>query len=131
MSIAEVTPPAGCASFNFDLSSPTFSGSLVVPPSGTNTVSVPISLIDTQANQDSCGNTTFNFVYEGAATYTEVYATTTAVTSSQNQSTVTYTATVTASAAASQDPVPLLSWAARLCARSVEKAPRRPAVRCP
>jgi hypothetical protein len=102
MSIAAVTPPPGCATSNLDYSSATFSGSLVVPASGSNAVSVPISLVDTGTNQDSCENTTFNFVYAGTATYTE--ATTTVVTSAQDQSGVTYTATVTASA--SQDPAP-------------------------
>ncbi len=102
MSITAVTPPTGCATSNLDTSNTTFSGSLVVPSSGTNSVSVPISLLDTQANQNSCENTVFNFVYAGTATYTEVYATTTAVTSSG----VTYTATVTASASSGQDPVP-------------------------
>ncbi|MGO9582704.1 MAG: hypothetical protein ACLP36_07845 [Acidimicrobiales bacterium] len=110
MSIASVTPPPGCATSNLDYSQTTFSGSLVVPPSGTNAVSVPISLVDTGTNQDSCENTTFNFVYAGTATYTEVYATTTAVASSLDPSdvsqAVTYTATVTASATTSQDPVP-------------------------
>jgi hypothetical protein len=67
---------------------------------------VPISLIDTQTNQDACENTTFNFTCAGTATYSEVYATTTAVTSSEKQSGVTYTATVTASATGDQDPVP-------------------------
>ena len=104
MSIASVTPPAGCPTSNLDYSSATFSGSLVVPASGTNSVSVPISLIDTDTNQDSCENTTFNFTYAGTATYSE--DTTTVVTSSQNQSGVTYTATVTASATSGQDPVP-------------------------
>jgi hypothetical protein len=102
MSIAEVTSPAGCPTSNLDYSSTTFSGSLVVPASGTNAVAVPISLIDTQTNQNSCENTTFYFDYAGAATYSEVYATTTAVKSSG----VTYTATVTASATSDQDPVP-------------------------
>jgi hypothetical protein len=106
MSIAGVTPPTGCSISNLDYGSTTFSGSLVVPASGTNSVSVPIFLIDTGTNQDSCENTTFNFTYWGTATYTEVYATTTVVTSSLNQSGVTYTATVTASATADQDPVP-------------------------
>lgn len=110
MSIAAVMPPADCAISNLDYSGTTFSGSLVVPPLGTNAVSVPISLLDTNTNQDSCENTTFNFVYAGTATYTEVYATTTAVMSSLNPSgvgqAVTYTATVTASATANQDPVP-------------------------
>ena len=53
---------------------------------------------------------TYHFVYSGSANYTEVYGTSTGLTSSQNPSTVgqsvTYTATVTASATASQDPVP-------------------------
>ncbi len=106
MSIATVTPPTGCPTSNLDTSDTTFSGSLVVPASGTNSVSVPISLIDTGSNQDSCENTTFTFVYAGLATYTEVYETTTAVTSSSDQSGVTYTATVTASASSGQDPVP-------------------------
>jgi hypothetical protein len=102
MSIAGLTAPSGCPISNLDYGSTAFSGSLVVPASGTNSVSVPISLLDTQTNQDSCENTTFNFTYAGSATYTEVYDTTTAVTSSG----VTYTATVTASAATGQDPVP-------------------------
>jgi hypothetical protein len=102
MRITAVTPPTGCPASNLDLSSAAFSGSLVVPASGTNAVSVPISLIDTGSNQDSCENTVFNFVYSGTATYSEVYATTTAVKSSG----VTYTATVTASAITGQDPVP-------------------------
>ena len=106
MSIASLTPPAGCATSNLDYSGTTFSGSLVVPASGTNAVSVPISLVDTDTNQDSCENTSFDFVYTGTASYTEVYATTTAVTSSSDESRVTYTATVTASATGGQDPVP-------------------------
>jgi hypothetical protein len=99
-------PPAGCPTSNLDYGQTTFTGSLVVPPSGTNAVSVPIAFFETHTNRDSCENTTFNFSYEGTATYTEVYATTTAVTSTPDQSGVTYTATVTASAAAEQDRVP-------------------------
>jgi hypothetical protein len=102
MSIAAVSQPVGCPASNLDLSSTTFTGSLVVPSLGMSAVSVPISLIDTGSNQDSCENTTFNFTYFGTATYTEVYSTTTAVTSSG----VTYTATVTATATGGQDPVP-------------------------
>src|SRR5271157_5785312 len=98
MSIAEVIPPTECPTSNLDTSDTTFSGSLVVPASGTNSVSVPISLIDTGSNQDSCENTTFNFVYAGTASCTEVYATNSAVASSSDESGVTYTATVTASA---------------------------------
>lgn len=106
MSIASLNPPAECAASNLDYNGTTFSGSLVVPASGTNAVSVPISLVDTDTNQDSCENTSFDFVYTGTATYTEVYATTTAVTSSSDESRITYTATVTASATGGQDPVP-------------------------
>jgi hypothetical protein len=102
MSITGLAAPTGCPISNLDYSNTTFSGSLVVPSSGTNSVSVPISLLDAQTNQDSCENTTFNFTYSGQATYSEVYATTTTVTSSGD----TYTATVTASATSGQDPVP-------------------------
>jgi hypothetical protein len=102
MSIAAVMSPAGCPISNLDYSSTTFTGSLVVPASGANSVPVPISLKDTNTNQDSCENKVFNFLYVGKATYTEVYGTTTVVKSSG----VTYTATVTASATANQDPVP-------------------------
>ena len=104
--VATVMSPAGCPTSNLNYTGTTFLGSLVVPPSGTNTAAVPISLIDPHTNRDSCENTTFNFSYKGTATYIEVYATTTAVTSTPDQSGVTYTATVTASAAAEQDRVP-------------------------
>ena len=96
MKIATVRPPAGCPTSNLNYSSTTFLGSLVVPASGTNAVPVPISLRDTQTNQDSCENTTFKFVYTGTANYTDT--TTTALTSSPNPSAsgslVTFTATV-------------------------------------
>ena len=96
MKIATVRPPAGCPTSNLNYGSTTFLGSLVVPASGTNAVPVPISLRDTHTNQDSCENTTFNFVYTGTANYTDT--TTTALTSSPNPSAsgslVTFTATV-------------------------------------
>jgi Ca2+-binding RTX toxin-like protein len=96
MSIATVMSPAGCPTSNLDYSQTTFTGSLVVPPSGTNAVPVPISLIETHTNQDACENTTFNFVYTGTANYTDT--TTTKLTSSPNPSasgsSVTFTATV-------------------------------------
>ncbi len=96
MKIATVRPPAGCPTSNLNYSSSTFLGSLVVPASGTNAVPVPISLRDTDTNQDSCENTTFNFVYTGTAKYTDT--TTTALFSSPNPSAsgslVTFTATV-------------------------------------
>jgi hypothetical protein len=105
MKIATVTSqsPTGCPTSNLNYSQTTFSGTptLVVPArvgatDGTNTVSVPISLVDTDTNQDRCENTTFNFVYTGTANYTDT--TTTALTSSPNPSAsgslVTFTATV-------------------------------------
>jgi hypothetical protein len=96
MSIAIVMPPVGCPTSNLDTSHTTFSGSLVVPPSGTNSVPVPISLLETRTNQDACENTTFHFVYSGKAVYTDT--TSTALMSSPNPSAsgslVTFTATV-------------------------------------
>ncbi|HEY5121000.1 MAG TPA: hypothetical protein VII84_05450 [Acidimicrobiales bacterium] len=110
LSISAVTAPTGCPVSNLDYGHSTFTGSLVVPALGTNTVPVPISLIETHLNQNRCKGTTFLFKFSGAAAYTQVYATSTKVTSSHNPSfvgqTVTYTATVTASASASQSPVP-------------------------
>ena len=105
MKIATATSqsPAGCPISNLNYSQTTFSGTptLVVPAKvgatdGTNTVSVPISLFDTDTNQDRCEGVTFDFVYTGTATYTDT--TTTALTSSPNPSAsgslVTFTATV-------------------------------------
>jgi len=103
MKIATVRPPAGCPISNLNYSQTTFSGTptLVVPArvgatDGTNSVPVPISLVDTDTNQDRCENTTFNFVYTGTANYTDT--TTTTLTSSPNPSAsgslVTFTATV-------------------------------------
>ncbi len=110
MGISGVTAPAGCSKANLKFDLATFTGALVVPARGTNAVAVPISLYDTNTNQDSCEGTTFNFTYSGSATYIEVYATSTAVTSSKNPSplsqSVTYTVTVTARPASGQDPVP-------------------------
>ena len=102
MSVATVTAPAGCTASGLDLSATRFSGSLVVPPSGSRTVAVPISM----EKRASCANATFSFSFAGTANYIEVYATTTTVRASQNQATVTYTATVTARPSARQDPVP-------------------------
>jgi hypothetical protein len=93
---------------NLDLSQTTFSGSLVVPAGGTNRVSVPISLRDTNVNQDSCKSVTFHFVYSGTATYTQLFATTTNLASSLNPSIigqpVTFTATVTPTAVPPSGP---------------------------
>lgn len=102
--------PSGCSASNLNL--PSFSGSFTVAPSGATAKSpgLAISLKDSGTNQDNCKGATLHFKYSGTAIYTELYATSTAVTSSQNPSTVghsvTYTATVSASATAAQDPVP-------------------------
>ncbi len=96
--ISSVTPPAGCATANLDYASTTFTGSLVVPAQGTNSVPVPISLIETHTNQDSCEHKEFLFSFQGTATFSVVFSTTTSVSSSHNPSaigqSVTYTATV-------------------------------------
>jgi Ca2+-binding RTX toxin-like protein len=105
LSIATATSqsPAGCPISNLDYGQTTFSGTpmLVVPgrvgaTDGTNSVPVPISLYDTNKNQDRCEGVRFNFVYTGTAHYTDT--TTTALTSSPNPSAagslVTFTATV-------------------------------------
>jgi hypothetical protein len=88
--------PATCPPANLDLSDAGFSGALVVPSEGTNTVTAPISLLNTATNQDGCKNVTFRFVYTGTATYT--IPTETTLASSVNPSivgqAVTYTATV-------------------------------------
>ena len=110
MSIKSVSAPANCALSNLDYSATTFTGSLVVPALGVNSVAVPISLIETHTNQNSCQGAVFNFTFAGSSRYSEIYPTSTAVVSSLNPSHVgqgvTYTATVTANAAAGQDPVP-------------------------
>ncbi len=108
--ITNAAGPSGCPISNLNLRRTRFSGSLLVSGKKTNSVSVPISLRDTNTNQDGCEGITFNFSYSGSATYTEVYGTVAAVNSASNPSltgqSVAYTATVTASAAAGQDPVP-------------------------
>jgi hypothetical protein len=108
--IPTVTTPAGCSASNLDLTHTTFSGSLVVPAHGANSVAVPISLKETGASQQLCKSSTFSFTYAGTATYTEVYNTSTVVASSLNPSaigqSVTYTATVTGIVGAGQDPLP-------------------------
>ena len=103
--------PANCpAASNLDLHGATFTGALLVPAHGTSATAVPVSLLDTGADQDGCQGATFNFVYSGTATYTEVYATSTTVGSGTDPSfvgqRVAYTATVTAQQGTNQDPVP-------------------------
>ncbi len=105
MKIAAATSqsPAGCPISNLNYTQATFPGTppLVVPArvgatDGTNSVPVPISLYDTNKNQDRCEGVAFNFVYTGTANYTDT--TTTALFSSPNPSAsgslVTFTATV-------------------------------------
>jgi hypothetical protein len=91
----QALPP--CTTAELDLSKSSFSGSLVVPALGTNSVAEPIRLIENGTNQDNCERAVFDFVYTGNATYTDT--TTTALTSSPNPSragqTVTFVATVT------------------------------------
>jgi hypothetical protein len=108
MSIAAVSAPAGCPSSNLDYSATSFSGSLVIPASGSNAVPEPISLASN--SPIPCENVSFGLTYAGTASYTEVYGTLSSVTSSSNPSSlnqeVTYKDTVTASVSAGQDPVP-------------------------
>ena len=77
---------------------------------GTTTYDLKLSLRDTASNQDACKGLSLNMHYSAAATYNEVYGTTTHVVSSQNPTIVgqniTYTATVTAIAGTRKDPVP-------------------------
>jgi len=98
MSISSVTAPAGCPIVNLSYAATTFTGSLVVPAQGSNSVPVPISLFETHKNQDSCENTTFRFDFQGTATFNVVPSTSTLLSSSHNPSvvgqSVTYTATV-------------------------------------
>ena len=97
MSISSVTAPAGCPIVNLSYAATTFTGSLVVPAQGSNSVPVPISLFETHKNQDSCENTTFRFDFQGTATFNVVPSTSTLLSSSHNPSvvgqSVTYTAT--------------------------------------
>jgi Ca2+-binding RTX toxin-like protein len=98
LSIASVTPPTGCPSLNLDYALTTFTGALVVPAHGTNSVSVPISLVETHANQDTCERTTFKFTFQGSATFDVAASTLTQVSSNHNPSvvgqSVTYSATI-------------------------------------
>ena len=98
MSISTVTPPAGCPTLNLDDSETAFSGSLVVPAFGSNSTPVPISLLETHTNQDSCEDKVFQFKFQGTATFSVVTSTQTLLSSSHDPSvvgqSVTYTATV-------------------------------------
>jgi hypothetical protein len=98
MTIASVTPPAGCSTTNLNYASTAFTGSLVIPARGTNSAPVPISLFETHTNQDSCENKLFGFTFQGTATYSVVSPTKTQLSSSRNPSapgqTVTYSALI-------------------------------------
>ena len=98
LSISSVTPPTGCPMTNLNYASTTFTGSLVVPAKGSNSVPVPISLFETHTNQDSCEKKIFLFSFKGTATFSQVTSTQTQVASSHNPSivgqSVTYTATI-------------------------------------
>lgn len=98
LGISSVTPPTGCAISNLNDSLTAFSGSLVVPAQGSNSVAVPISLIESHKNQDSCENKAFFFSFQGSATLSVVVPTMIQLSSSRDPSvigqSVTYTATV-------------------------------------
>lgn len=96
--------PTGCPPSDFSL--PAFTGSLTVPGSGISSTSgLPISLVDTHADEDACAGATISFTYAGTAVYTDVTTTSLAVSPSAPASggTVTLTATVTG-VNASTDP---------------------------
>jgi hypothetical protein len=104
LNVATSTAPAACPASN--LTTTNFSGTLAVPANGTATKTLPISLAATAP--DGCQNVSFGLTYTGAATYTEVFATHTAVASAPNPSTpgqaVTFTATVSVAPAVAPGP---------------------------
>jgi hypothetical protein len=108
LSISSITPPAGCPLVNLDYGSTTFTGTLLVPAQGSNSVPVPISLFETHKNQNSCEHTTFEFRFIGTATFSAVASTQTRVSSSHNPSDVaqpvTYTAAVVSGGGSGNQP---------------------------
>ena len=90
------TAPPACSASNLDLSQSTFTGSLIVPATGTASVAVPIKLTAAASNQDGCRNVTFHFRYSGTATYTHLYATSVVLASVPNPSNLNQVVTVTA-----------------------------------
>ncbi len=108
MALTDFGLPAVCVGSNLTIRA--FSGSLTVPAGGdANTLGVagvPVSLNESQTNQDACKNLTYHFRYWGTALYAD--KTTTVLTSTPNPSTsgqsVTFTATVSANNA-STDPI--------------------------
>ncbi|HET7488314.1 MAG TPA: Ig-like domain-containing protein [Acidimicrobiales bacterium] len=105
VSVGTPTPP-GCDASNLDLTGAQYSsatGFNVGPDGGTATAPpLPVSLRNLSGNQDGCKGVTFPLVYSGTARYTQVFSTTTSLSSSVNPSvsgqSVTFTATVTAGA---------------------------------
>ena len=99
MSISQVVAPSGCPLPNLDYSQTTFQGSLTVPAGQSNSVAVPLVLLDTPTNQDSCQGTTFNFKFVGQARGSRTYKTDTDISSSLDPvnagESVTYVANVT------------------------------------
>ena len=84
--ISGIVAPAACSLSNLDYSLTTFSGSLVVPAHATGSVPVPISLIETGTNQDSCENAVFQFSLAGTATRADSTDTTTELSTDPNPS---------------------------------------------
>lgn len=112
--ISGVSSPAGCPLVNLNDTQTTFSGSLSVSPGGTNSVPVPIELVETHQNQDSCEHTAFKFTFQGTATYQVAHPTSTVLTSSHNPSvvgqSVTYSATVSAGPSSAGSPSGTVSF---------------------
>ena len=99
------SPPTGCPASSFSL--PAFGGTLSVGAgANVSTSGLPVSLVDTRANQDACQGATVDLAYTGSAEFTD--ATSTALVASPVSPTsgqlVMLRATVTGANAAS-DPV--------------------------
>lgn len=65
--IVTTTAPPGCPVSELDLSGTNFVGELAVAPDASAAVPVPLSLVDTGTNQDSCEGKTFYFRFAGSA----------------------------------------------------------------
>ena len=115
LSISAVTPPSGCAATNLNYAGTTFTGMLVVPASGTNAVSVPVSMAnpnvsqnDANSSTENCANKTFTFTFTGAAEYTATTGTAltaTPMSPAVAGQPVSLTATVSTSTAGATSPV--------------------------
>lgn len=91
--------PQNCDASNLRLPATTVE-QLQVPSEGTAAAWLPVSMVDSGANQDGCQGAKFYFTYSGAAEYIEVYPTATAITSPTTHTalvgqSVTYVASVT------------------------------------